>query len=108
MLSPQQDAVLQAVAAFLRDPARQVSYLGGFAGAGKTPLARTLADDADKTMLFASIMRQAASKSGSVPMRLARGAPPWFGNCRPSCRSPVSKESFGRLRDRSRRLRSFP
>jgi exodeoxyribonuclease-5 len=44
-LSPTQDAVVRAVEAWLRDPhGPQWKYLAGFAGTGKTTLAKKLAE----------------------------------------------------------------
>src|SRR5690606_27051173 len=44
--SPQQDAALVAAASWLKDPTRSIFRLFGFAGTGKTTLAKTLAQDA--------------------------------------------------------------
>ena len=61
---PQQDAALKAVAAWLADkPGRnapQVFRLFGFAGTGKTTLARHIADEADGKVLFAAFTGKAA------------------------------------------------
>lgn len=44
--SPQQDQALKAVSTWLKDPgAKQTFYLAGYAGTGKTTLARRLAED---------------------------------------------------------------
>ncbi|WP_336801750.1 ATP-dependent DNA helicase [Kaistia sp. MMO-174] len=59
-LSPQQDAAIKAVSAWLADPsARQVFYLAGYAGTGKTTIAKRLAEDAGK-VVFAAFTGKAA------------------------------------------------
>lgn len=59
--SPQQDAALKAVAAWLADPsAPQIFRLFGFAGTGKTTLARYFAEGVDGTVLFAAYTGKAA------------------------------------------------
>lgn len=58
--SPQQDAAMKAVAAWLADPdGKQVYYLAGFAGTGKTTLAKHLAEDIG-TVCFAAFTGKAA------------------------------------------------
>jgi exodeoxyribonuclease V len=59
-LSPQQDAALLAVAAWLKSPRQQVFRLFGYAGTGKTMLAKHIADDADGEVLFAAFTGKAA------------------------------------------------
>jgi exodeoxyribonuclease-5 len=59
-LSPQQDAALLAVSAWLKSPRQQVFRLFGFAGTGKTMLAKRIADDADGEVLFAAFTGKAA------------------------------------------------
>jgi exodeoxyribonuclease-5 len=59
-LSPQQDAALLAVSAWLKSPRQQVFRLFGYAGTGKTMLARRIADDADGEVLFAAFTGKAA------------------------------------------------
>jgi exodeoxyribonuclease-5 len=58
--SPQQDSALRAVAEWRRGGA-QVFYLAGFAGTGKTTLAKGIPDDADGKVLFAAFTGKAAS-----------------------------------------------
>jgi exodeoxyribonuclease-5 len=59
-LSPQQDAALLAVSAWLKSPRQQVFRLFGYAGTGKTMLARRIADDVDGDVLFAAFTGKAA------------------------------------------------
>ena len=60
--SPQQDAALRAVSKWLRDPgAPQVFRLFGFAGTGKTTLAKQIAADAKCSIQFAAFTGKAAS-----------------------------------------------
>ena len=59
-LSPQQDAALLAVSEWLKSPRQQVFRLFGYAGTGKTMLARRIADDADGEVLFAAFTGKAA------------------------------------------------
>lgn len=58
--SPQQDDALRAVAAWLKTGTPQVFRLFGFAGTGKTTLARHLAEDMDGDVLFAAFTGKAA------------------------------------------------
>ncbi len=58
--SPQQEAALAAVSAWLKRGEPQVFRLFGYAGAGKTTLARQLAEDADGEVLFAAFTGKAA------------------------------------------------
>ncbi|MCU0732158.1 MAG: AAA family ATPase [Hyphomonas sp.] len=59
--SPQQDAALKAVAAWLRNPGRQqVFRLFGFAGTGKTTLAQHFAGGVDGPVLFGAFTGKAA------------------------------------------------
>jgi exodeoxyribonuclease-5 len=59
-LSPQQTDAFRAFKAWLRDPARKpFFYLAGYAGAGKTFLARTFAAEVDKAV-FAAYTGKAA------------------------------------------------
>lgn len=59
-LSPQQDAAMKAVRNWLRSPGGpQVFYLAGFAGTGKTTLARLLAQDAGH-VVYAAFTGKAA------------------------------------------------
>lgn len=58
--SPQQDKAMKAVAKWLKDPAgKQTFYLAGYAGTGKTTLARHLAEDIG-TVCFAAFTGKAA------------------------------------------------
>src|SRR5687767_13262355 len=59
-LSPQQDAALVAVSRWLRSPRPPVFRLFGYAGTGKTTLARRIADDAGGEVLFAAFTGKAA------------------------------------------------
>lgn len=60
--SPQQDRALREVAEWYEDPsAPQTFYLAGYAGTGKTTLARHLAQDVDGLTLFAAYTGKAAS-----------------------------------------------
>ena len=59
--SPQQDAAIRDVQAWLKDPsAPQVFRLFGFAGTGKTTLARELAGDVRGKVLFGAFTGKAA------------------------------------------------
>ncbi len=59
-VSPQQDAALLAVSRWLKSPAPQVFRLFGFAGTGKTTLAKTIAEDSGGEVLFAAFTGKAA------------------------------------------------
>lgn len=60
--SPQQDAALQAVAAWYHDPSSpKVFRLSGFAGTGKTTLAKHFAESARGIVMFAAYTGKAAS-----------------------------------------------
>ena len=59
-LSPQQDAALKAVSAWLKSPRQQVFRLFGFAGTGKTMLAKRIAEEAHGDVLFAAFTGKAA------------------------------------------------
>ncbi len=58
--SPQQDEALKAVSAWLKRGEPQVFRLFGYAGAGKTTLAKQLAEDADGEVAFAAFTGKAA------------------------------------------------
>jgi exodeoxyribonuclease-5 len=58
--SPQQDAALKAVAAWLKRGEPQVFRLFGFAGTGKTTLAKQLAADIEGEVAFAAFTGKAA------------------------------------------------
>jgi len=58
--SPQQDAALKAVSAWLKRGEPQVFRLFGFAGTGKTTLAKQLAADIDGEVVFAAFTGKAA------------------------------------------------
>lgn len=59
--SPQQDAALRAVRDWLRNPGgKQWFYLAGYAGTGKTTLAKHLAEGVDGDVLFGAFTGKAA------------------------------------------------
>ena len=58
--SPQQVAALDAVGRWLKEKDRQVFYLAGFAGTGKTTLARHIAEQADGEVCFGAFTGKAA------------------------------------------------
>ncbi|MGF3022660.1 ATP-dependent DNA helicase [Methylobacterium aquaticum] len=58
--SPQQEAAIKAVRRWLADPDDQVFRLFGFAGTGKTTLARDLASGVDGGVLFGAFTGKAA------------------------------------------------
>ncbi|MFG1304203.1 AAA family ATPase [Xanthobacter autotrophicus] len=59
--SPQQERALKAVAVWLKDPhAPQVFYLAGFAGTGKTTLAKEMASSVSGLVLFGAFTGKAA------------------------------------------------
>jgi ATP-dependent exoDNAse (exonuclease V) alpha subunit len=58
--TPQQGDALQAIAAWLKDPSRQVFYLAGYAGTGKTTLTTEIAGMV-KRVCFAAFTGKAAS-----------------------------------------------
>lgn len=58
--SPQQDNALIQVSSWLKDDSSQVFRLFGFAGTGKTTLARHIADQADGNVIFGSFTGKAA------------------------------------------------
>ena len=60
MWSPQQDEALTAVADWLKRPHTQVFRLFGFAGTGKTTLARHLAENQDGDVAFGAFTGKAA------------------------------------------------
>lgn len=59
--SGQQDDALKAVARWLRDGSPQVFRLFGYAGTGKTTLARHIAEDVDGDVIFGAYTGKAAS-----------------------------------------------
>jgi exodeoxyribonuclease-5 len=59
-LSPQQDAAVLAVSRWLKAGKPQVFRLFGYAGTGKTTLARRIAEEVDGDVLFASFTGKAA------------------------------------------------
>ena len=59
--APQQDAALKAIAAWRKGGGAQVFRLFGYAGTGKTTLARRIADDVDGTVVFGAFTGKAAS-----------------------------------------------
>lgn len=59
--SPQQEQALRLVAQWMRDPnAPQVFYLAGFAGTGKSTIAKALVEQSGKRWLFAAFTGKAA------------------------------------------------
>lgn len=58
--TPEQEHALREVDRWLRDPSRQVFRLFGFAGVGKTTLARRLAENVRGLVLFAAFTGKAA------------------------------------------------
>lgn len=58
--SPQQDEALSAVARWLKTGSPQVFRLFGYAGTGKTTLARHIAENVDGTVVFAAFTGKAA------------------------------------------------
>lgn len=58
--SPEQDSALKAVSAWLKAGDRQVFRLFGYAGTGKTTLARHIAESADGEVCFAAFTGKAA------------------------------------------------
>lgn len=58
--SAQQDAALEAVSSWLKRGKPQVFRLFGYAGSGKTTLARAIAEDADGNALFGAFTGKAA------------------------------------------------
>lgn len=58
--SPQQDAALQGVAKWLHEGDQQVYRLFGYAGTGKTTLAKHFAEGVDGTVLFGAFTGKAA------------------------------------------------
>lgn len=58
--SPQQDTALKAASRWLKKPDRQVFRLFGYAGSGKTTLARHLAEGVDGQVCFAAFTGKAA------------------------------------------------
>ena len=58
--SPQQDAALKAVAQWLKEGRSPVFRLFGYAGTGKTTLARHFAEHVDGEVLFAAFTGKAA------------------------------------------------
>lgn len=59
--SRQQSLALDAVASWMRDPGRQLFYLAGYAGTGKTTLAQHFAEHASGIVIFAAFTGKAAS-----------------------------------------------
>ena len=70
--SPQQDAALRAIAAWHRDSTDQVFYLGGYAGTGKTTIAKEAADACEGEAIFAAFTGKAALVLQSKGCRGAR------------------------------------
>ncbi|KAB1074879.1 ATP-dependent DNA helicase [Methylobacterium planeticum] len=59
--APQQDAALKAISAWRKGGGDQVFRLFGYAGTGKTTLARRIADDVDGAVVFGAFTGKAAS-----------------------------------------------
>src|SRR6187551_3994389 len=60
-MSKQQGEAVTKVGGFLRDPGQRVFRLDGYAGTGKTTLARHLASQHDGEVLFGAFTGKAAS-----------------------------------------------
>ena len=58
--TPQQDAALKSVAAWLKCGEPQLFRLFGYAGTGKTTLAKKIAEDVDGSVAFAAFTGKAA------------------------------------------------
>ena len=58
--TPQQDGALKAVAQWMKDPSQQVFRLMGYAGTGKTTLARHLAEGVSGRVMFGAFTGKAA------------------------------------------------
>lgn len=58
--SPQQEAAIKDVRAWLKDKSRQVFYLAGYAGTGKTTLAKDLAGGVRGEVLYGAFTGKAA------------------------------------------------
>ena len=58
--SPQQDAAIAEVKTWLKDESRQVFYLAGYAGTGKTTLAKELAGGLKRGVLYGAFTGKAA------------------------------------------------
>ena len=71
-LSPQQDEALKAVAEWLEDPDKPIFRLFGYAGTGKTTLARHFAEGIDGTVQFAAFTGKAAQVLRSKGAKSAR------------------------------------
>ena len=59
--SPQQDAALKTVSQWLKSKSKQVFRMFGYAGTGKSTLARQIADDTNGSVCFAAFTGKAAS-----------------------------------------------
>ncbi|POR42064.1 AAA family ATPase [Methylobacterium sp. V23] len=59
--APQQDAALKAISDWRKSGGQQVFRLFGYAGTGKTTLARRIADDVEGTVVFGAFTGKAAS-----------------------------------------------
>lgn len=59
-LSPQQDAAIRAVEKWLTDPSKQVFRLFGYAGTGKTTIAKMIAQAVDGEVLYGAYTGKAA------------------------------------------------
>lgn len=59
--APQQEAALKAISAWRKGGGAQVFRLFGYAGTGKTTLARRIADDVDGAVVFGAFTGKAAS-----------------------------------------------
>ena len=70
--SPQQDDALKAVGNWLRDGGQQIFRLFGYAGTGKTTLAKHFASHVDGTVQFAAFTGKAAQVLRSKGAKNAR------------------------------------
>src|SRR3546814_2146505 len=70
--APQQDEALKAVSRWLKDGRQQVFRLFGYAGTGKTTLAKHFAENVDGDVLFAAFTGKAAQVLRSRGARNAK------------------------------------
>ena len=97
IITPQQDQALKAVSAWYKDPrSARFFYLGGYAGTGKTTLAKHFAASVSGvtfcafTGKAALVMRQKGCPGASRPRTSARSRRTWSGRTMRRCRSAPS------------------